>query len=253
MLVPKALPSRLSSLQCLSRLPGNAVVSWSNLPQHLLTPSLRCVCCPQLIVEELVAATDAMSREALSEALRLVMGSATAVAALRSVEALGPLRAMILPIPLPIEMLHSMEPAVALTKEDRQALDTLRAVLELMQPSLVQGIPNVAQAGTRAVRVAGEVMPMLPELLPGVQVTVELFLRQLVRRMALRLAEDLEPGKFAGSGMPAPGTSAMNSAPSNATYPSGTTYSSGFNSQPPSGSMPAGVSAWGGPSGRPRA
>lgn len=202
-----------------------------------------------------MAATDAMSREALSEALRLVMGSATAVAALRSVEALGPLRAMILPIPLPIEMLHSMEPAVALTKEDRQALDTLRAVLELLQPSLVQGIPNVAQAGTRAVRVAGEVMPMLPELLPGVQVTVELFLRQLVRRMALRLAEDLEPGKFAGSsGMPSASASPTHSVSGNAAnYTSGTTYSSGFSSQPPSGSRPAGASSWGGPSGRPRA
>ena len=157
----------------------------------------------QLIVEELVAVIDAMSREALSEALRLVMGSATAVTALRSVEALGPLRAMLMPLPLPLEMLHSMEPAVALTKEDRQALNTLRAILDLMQPSLFAmgggagGIPgSVAAAGRTTLRAAGEVMPMLPELLPGVQVTVELFIRQLVRRMAIRLAEDLEPGKF---------------------------------------------------------
>ena len=40
----------------------------------------------ELIVDELVAATDAMSREALSEALRLVLGSASAVSALRSME-----------------------------------------------------------------------------------------------------------------------------------------------------------------------
>mmetsp|Transcript_16307 Transcript_16307/g.35263 ORF Transcript_16307/g.35263 Transcript_16307/m.35263 type:complete len:1034 (+) Transcript_16307:166-3267(+) len=154
----------------------------------------------ELIVEELVAAIDAMSREALSEALRLVMSSATTVAALRSMEALGPLRAMLMPLPLPMEMLYSIEPAVQLTKEDRQALNTIRAVLELLQPSLQQGIPNVAAAGSRAVRAAGEVVPLLPELLPGVQVTVELFFRQLVRRMALRLAEDLEPGKYGSSG-----------------------------------------------------
>ncbi|GAX83432.1 hypothetical protein CEUSTIGMA_g10857.t1 [Chlamydomonas eustigma] len=153
----------------------------------------------ELIVEELVAVIDAMSREALSEALRLVLGSATAVTALRSVEALGPLRAMLLPLPLPMEMLHSMEPAVALTKEDRQALNTLRAILDLMQPSLMQGIPSVATAGRNTLRAAGEMVPMLPDLLPGVQVTVELFIRQLVRRMAIRLAEDLEPGKFGGA------------------------------------------------------
>ncbi|GFH30340.1 protein kinase domain-containing protein [Haematococcus lacustris] len=38
----------------------------------------------------------------------------------------------------------------------------------------------------------GEVAPMLPELMPGVQATLEMFGRQLVRRMALRLAEDLD-------------------------------------------------------------
>jgi aarF domain-containing kinase len=168
----------------------------------------------QLIVEELVAVIDAMSREALSEALRLVMGSATAVTALRSVEALGPLRAMLMPLPLPLEMLHSMEPAVALTKEDRQALNTLRAILDLMQPSvpsLMASIPGMATAGRTTLRAAGEMMPMLPELIPGVQVTVELFIRQLVRRMALRLAEDLEPGKFGAAAPPAAATKPVSS------------------------------------------
>lgn len=162
----------------------------------------------ELIVEELVAAVDAMSREALSEALRLVLGSATVVTALKGVEALGPLRAMLMP--LPMDMLHSMEPAVQLTKEDRQALSTLRSVLDLLgggsrQPlsavSMMQGlqVSNMAAVGGRAVRAAGEVVPMLPDLLPGVQVTLELFTRQLVRRMSLRLAEDLEPGSTAAA------------------------------------------------------
>ena len=117
---------------------------------------------------------DAMSREALSEALRLVMGSATAVTALRSVEALGPLRAMLMPLPLPMEMLSSMAPAVALSKDDRQALNTLRAILDMMNgpamAGMFGGIPNVASAGRNTLRMAGEMMPMLPELLPGVQV-----------------------------------------------------------------------------------
>jgi len=146
----------------------------------------------ELIVEELVAATDAMSREALSESLRMVVGSASAMSALRGMEALGPLRAMLLPIPLPMELLTSMEPTVRLTQEDRAALATVRAVLDLLQSSAV-GLPNAAAAGTRAVRAASEVMPHLPELMPGIQNTTTMFVRQLVRRMALRLADDLGP------------------------------------------------------------
>jgi aarF domain-containing kinase len=167
----------------------------------------------ELIVDELVAAVDAMSRQGLSEALKLVLGSATAVSALRNVEALGPLRTMLMPIPLPMDMLHSMEPAVQLSKEDRQALNTLSAVLDLIgggngstgksatgiissatMRMMQGGVPNVASMasmGGKAVRAAGEVAPLLPELLPGIQVTAELFTRQLVRRMAIRLAEDL--------------------------------------------------------------
>ena len=33
----------------------------------------------------------------------------------------------------------------------------------------------------------------MPDLLPGMQTTVEMFMRQLLRRLALRLAEDLAP------------------------------------------------------------
>eukprot|EP00798_Chlamydomonas_sp_ICE-L_P030592 gene30592-35603_t len=145
----------------------------------------------ELIVEELVAATDAMSREALSEGLVMVMSSATMVSSLRSVEALGPLRAVIMPFPVPLEIISSMQPVMALTQEDRQALHTLR--------SSANNMPGAMETGSRALRAAGEVMPMLPELLPGVRVTLELFMRQLVRRMALRLAEDLEPGRMSAA------------------------------------------------------
>ncbi|GLC37542.1 hypothetical protein PLESTM_000600400 [Pleodorina starrii] len=153
----------------------------------------------ELIVEELVAAVDAMSREALGEALRLVLSSAGAVTALRSVEALGPLRSMLMPLPLPLEVLSAMAPTVTLTPEDRQALAMVRTLLDLVQPSIAR-LPDVAANGGRAIRAAGELMPMVPELLPGMRSTAELFIRQLVRRMALRLAEDLATSSPAGSG-----------------------------------------------------
>ncbi|GFR50186.1 hypothetical protein Agub_g12356 [Astrephomene gubernaculifera] len=152
----------------------------------------------ELIVEEMVAAVDAMSREALGEALRLVLSSAGAVTALRSVEALGPLRSMLMPLPLPLEVLSAMAPTVTLTADDRQALAMVRTLLDLLQPSMSR-LPDVATTSGRAIRAAGELMPMVPELLPGMRSTLELFIRQLVRRMALRLAEDLAAPGGGGS------------------------------------------------------
>jgi hypothetical protein len=179
-----------------------------------------------------------------------VLGSASAVSALRSVEALGPLRAMLMPIPLPMEMLTSMQPAVALSQEDRQVgrrgcaglccavwrcrqcdvawlygftaridwdafvsphvypphpalmrggpaaepqalplnpnppfapphppppqtLSTIRSLIDMMGGSGMASMaraPDAAAGGMRLARAASEVMPMLPELLPGMQV-----------------------------------------------------------------------------------
>jgi aarF domain-containing kinase len=93
---------------------------------------------PQILVDEAVAAIDAMSREAMGETLRLVASSAGTVASLRSIEALGPLRAMLMPLPLPLEVISTLQPAVALSNEDRQvrqaggqAVDTLQERLDV--------------------------------------------------------------------------------------------------------------------------
>jgi len=67
------------------------------------------------MVEEAVAAIDAMSREAMGEALKLVLGSASAMATLRGMESLGPLRAFLMPLPLPLDMLTAFQPAVSIT------------------------------------------------------------------------------------------------------------------------------------------
>ena len=144
----------------------------------------------ELIVDELVSAVDAMSREALGEAVKMALSSATTVAALQSVEALGPLRSMLMP--LPMQSLNAIAPAVKLTDDDKQALYTIRYVMDALLPSLAN-LPDAAIAGRNAVQAAGEIAPMIPSLLPGIQSTTELFVKQLMRRLALRLAEDLRP------------------------------------------------------------
>jgi hypothetical protein len=55
------------------------------------------------------------------------------------------------------------------------------------------GLSEVAASGGRAMRAARDLVPHLPKLLPGLHKTVEMFVRQLGSRWAMRLAESLAP------------------------------------------------------------
>lgn len=98
---------------------------------------------------------------------------------------------------------HSLAPAVELTEDDREALDTIREALALLQQVLgsAVGAPGaepgpLAPASLTQLRdAARELQPLLPELLPGVVATVELFIRALLRRFLLRLAEEVGPAQ----------------------------------------------------------
>lgn len=196
----------------------------------------------ELLVEELVAAVDALSREALSDALRLVLGSAPVALAMSSLEAAGPLRPLLLPFTGPLELMARLAPAVALTPEDEEALGVVRGIFQLLQrlqgnaafggsssgssyssnpaagmvfsttggsagrpsvasmlqPAVLDGRSATAaavEAVSGAASVVEELRPLLPELLPGLQHTGQLFVRTFVRRVAQRAGESLQlPG-----------------------------------------------------------
>ena len=84
------------------------------------------------MVEEMVAAINALTREALCEAFKVVFASNAAVTALQNTEALGPLRAVLAPIPTPLAFMSDVGSRVALTKEDRRALDTVSVLLDML-------------------------------------------------------------------------------------------------------------------------
>jgi aarF domain-containing kinase len=86
----------------------------------------------KLIVEEMVAAINALTREALCEAFKVVVASDAAVTALRNTEALGPFRAILAPIPQPLAFLSDVGSRVSLTSEDRHALDTVSLLLDML-------------------------------------------------------------------------------------------------------------------------
>lgn len=145
----------------------------------------------EILVEELVAAVDALSREAISELVRLLIGSAGVAAALGEMEALGPVTPLIVqPLALPLEALASLIPQVELTEEDEEALDNVQALWELLQPSLFASpTPQTARAFAFVLL---ELLQMAPELLPGVQSTSGKFIRQLLGRLTSRIAEELQ-------------------------------------------------------------
>lgn len=192
-----------------------------------------------LLVEELVAAVDALSREALSETLRLVLCQPAVALAMSSLEAAGPLRPLLLPFTGPLELMARLAPAVALTPEDEEALGVVRGIFQLVQrlqgnaavgsssgsysnpaagmvfsttggsggrpsvasmfqPAVLDGRSAAAaavEAVSGAASVAEELRPLLPELLPGLQYTGQLFVRTFVARVVQRAGESLQlPG-----------------------------------------------------------
>lgn len=199
----------------------------------------------ELLVGEAAAAVDAASRQWAAMAVGTLLGSAPAAAGLSALQALGPLRSVLLPLPTPLEvltrcarggqhmaccMVHCIvrsclrqgcaccrantatcclistpaEPSRSLvplcrvaptlqpSEEDLQALATAQGVAGLLQrgPSAAPGQPSPEDA----VRLARELGPMLPELMPGVARMGEMFGRELVRRWALRVAADMRVG-----------------------------------------------------------
>eukprot|EP01023_Acetabularia_acetabulum_P029612 TRINITY_DN2793_c0_g2_i1.p1 TRINITY_DN2793_c0_g2~~TRINITY_DN2793_c0_g2_i1.p1 ORF type:complete len:988 (+),score=151.02 TRINITY_DN2793_c0_g2_i1:77-2965(+) len=144
----------------------------------------------RLFVNEMVVAVDALSREALSEVIRALVVSAPATAALQS---LGPLRMVVFPFPTFVEVLSRISPVVELNEEDKEALSTIKGLLDLVggPENALNSVPNLLQAPEQSVQLAEEIVGMLPQLLPGIAKTGELFIRQLLSRVLTRLSESL--------------------------------------------------------------
>lgn len=144
----------------------------------------------ELLVDELVAAVDAMSREALSQVFAMYLGSLPATATFRAVEALGPFRTFLFPFLTPAELVARLAPAVAVTKEDEEALSVVRGVFQIVEDvGITMQALSDRQTTSRAFQ---ELTPLAPELLPGIARIGELFVRRFLSRVVLRLANALD-------------------------------------------------------------
>ena len=153
-----------------------------------------------LLVDELAATVNALSREAALELSRLVLQSAAVAGSRGAVQALGPLRPFVAPFPLPSEVLSSLLPAVKLSEDDRVAINNVRLLwseLEGRLPSAPGQVPDAA-ALQSFVRALDEARVLWPDVAPGLARANSRLVSDLVRRTAERLAEDLGEARFQG-------------------------------------------------------
>ena len=148
-----------------------------------------------LLVDELAATVNSLSREATLELSRLVLSSAATTASSQVVAALGPLRPLVAPLPLPSELLSRVP--VTLSRDDRVAVENVRILWEELQ-SVLTARTGRARAQLDMIevqslmKVLGEVGNLLPMLTPGLQRANERFVSELARKTFERLAEDLQ-------------------------------------------------------------
>jgi aarF domain-containing kinase len=139
----------------------------------------------EILIDEGVAAIDALSRASLRQLLR----------------SLGPFA---LPIALPLNILLGAGSNVEeqlLSREDKEALLLLRRIVRLIQAPN-ESAPEVSNPDTsdvfRTIEDLGKLIPvasdLLPTITPGAASFARRFLRSLASRALQRLAEDIERG-----------------------------------------------------------
>ncbi|GLJ48114.1 hypothetical protein SUGI_1015930 [Cryptomeria japonica] len=134
----------------------------------------------ELLLKELVLAVDALSREALAE-LWTFFAFQAPIPFLPNL-----FQPKSWPIPLSSIFFGSRR-IVSLSEEDEYSLDTVKRLWILLEPQFRQPTFLTEMAGL----VQG-MIPLMPDLFPGILMTSQRFLLMLLQRKALRLADDLD-------------------------------------------------------------
>lgn len=145
----------------------------------------------QLLVNEMVTAVETMSLSALVELFRMVLGSISeflAIDPLKDRDVRGGLAVAMRPFMATMQTVSSMvsAPVGELNDEDKHMLSNAKAILEMMEPKSRRG-----KTPFRVLSAAKDIIPLVPELFPGLFSTLVMCTQEFTRRKALRLAEDL--------------------------------------------------------------
>jgi aarF domain-containing kinase len=150
-----------------------------------------------LLVDEAAAAVDAVARDAASTLIAALLGSAPALAGASAMQALGPLRPLLLPLPTPSEVLRSLAPLVEPSARDRDALVAAQRLAALVGDQL-PALPRAdAAAAADALRLGRELVGLAPELAPGLARTATLFAQRIADRATARAVRAAAEGPAA--------------------------------------------------------
>lgn len=149
----------------------------------------------QLLVTELAATLESMSRGVAVSLLQAGLQSSVTSGTLRTMELLGPMRSVLFPFPLPAEIIARLGSVVTLTEEDRIAINNVRTLWALLQPQLSAdvGDGNMRMALLRSFSSAVAELPAATrgELVAGAGRTSQMVVQQVVQRTADRFAKDI--------------------------------------------------------------
>lgn len=133
-----------------------------------------------VLLIELVRAVDALSREALAE----LWGFFVSQALFPLPPELSAPKSWLMPLP---SLFFGSRRIASLSQEDEYSLDTVKRLWVLAEPqfrqtTFVSGISELVQG----------VIPVMPDLFPGIVMATQRFILMLLQRQALRLADDLD-------------------------------------------------------------
>ncbi|KAH7278617.1 hypothetical protein KP509_38G049100 [Ceratopteris richardii] len=133
-----------------------------------------------ILLTELVRAVDALSRDAVADiwqyfASRALVSLPPALMAPKS-----------WPVPLPGLFFGSSRVAT-LSREDEKSLEAVKRIWVLLEPQFIQRPSRLELR-----QAANDILPLIPDLFPGVVNTGQKFILMLLQRQALRLADDLD-------------------------------------------------------------
>jgi aarF domain-containing kinase len=147
----------------------------------------------ELLVGEAAAYVDAGVRQLASQLIGQLLGSAPAVLSATATQALGPWRPLLLPFPTPVEQLGWLAPVMQPSESDRKVLDSASGIARAVGANV--SAPRLdAQGLAQAGRLGAELLPLLPELLPGVGKIASVFSAKLISRTRQRLEAPADAG-----------------------------------------------------------
>ena len=150
----------------------------------------------ELLVEELAATLDSLSRGAAVTLLQRSLSSSLSTATLSLLNSLGPLRRMLFPFPLPVEIISQFGDVVTLTEEDHVAIRNVEVLWGFMQPQVESQVGGPQQLQLSLLNSFAASVAELPsdtrnQLVAGVGHTGQMVLEQLTQRTVSRFAQDV--------------------------------------------------------------